>query len=135
MANDLPELSLLQNLNIENHTEIKSNPNRSNCGKAMRRRKSQSEEDFMQQKEAFKQGPPVQNSDWFDLFDLSQFEDASIKMDRERVLHAAERAYYLRNYQKSLEILNITDKWKMKDKQKREITAMRSAILAKLNQS
>jgi hypothetical protein len=133
MTDNLSELPL-QHLKIESEPEAE-NSSHETSDTTIKRRKSQNGQEFLQQKEAFKQGPPVQNMDWFDKLDLRQLEDASIKMDRGAVLHAAERAYYLKDYRKTLEILQITDKWKMNDKQRAEITNFRLAALDKSSQS
>lgn len=69
-------------------------------------RKEQSEEEFLQQKkDFFSTGPVVQTEDWlFDVADLDHF-DTNSKIDRTTFLHACEKAYYLRNYQKCLDLI------------------------------
>lgn len=127
----------LEDLKIEGqadlHSEEEHNQTSQAKGLKIKKRKPQSEEDFAQQKQVYKDGPPIQNIDWFDKLDLAHFKDVSIKIDRGAVLHAAERAFFMRDYGRALEVLQLTDDWKMNDKQRSEVNRIREASEKKLS--
>lgn len=78
---------------------VKTNVGRKN-------RKEQTEEEFFEQKrQFFSSGPLVQTEDW--LFDIAELEtlNRDSKIDRTTFLHACEKAYYLRNYEKCLALI------------------------------
>lgn len=75
--------------------------------KKPKQRKQQTDEEFAEQKQQFlRQGPRINTSDW--LFDDSTLDelDNTKKTDRVHVLHACERAYFLRDYEKCLSLIS-----------------------------
>lgn len=69
-------------------------------------RKPQSEEEFARQKLEFHtSGPRINTSDW--LYDPTVLEnvDSTKKVDRVHILHACEKAYFCREYDKCLSLI------------------------------
>ncbi|CAN6644349.1 hypothetical protein TRVA0_020S01684 [Trichomonascus vanleenenianus] len=101
----------------------------------LKKRKSQSEEAFEAQKEQYKQGPLIQTDNWLMEKDFGEAEN---KLDRNIVKNAAERAFYIKDYSKALEILDQATGFAPGSKEARELDEIRSACneeLEKLNQS
>lgn len=71
-------------------------------------RKGQSEEAYLAQKTQFHtSGPLINTDDWLDDKQALKSLDANKKTDKIRMLHACEKAYYDKNYQKCLEFISI----------------------------
>lgn len=71
-----------------------------------KQRKGQTEEEFQHQKALFHaSGPQINTHDW--LFDQQILDnlDNLKKTDRVHMLHACEKAYYMRDYRKCLELI------------------------------
>lgn len=71
-------------------------------------RKEQTHEEYLSQKIQFeKQGPTINTENW--LLDESALKslDRNKKSDRIRVLHACEKAYYNRDYEKCIELIRL----------------------------
>lgn len=76
-----------------------------------KQRKEQTEEEFEAQKAQFAAtGPQINTQDW--LFDQALLDklDNLKKTDRVHMLHACERAYYLRDYSKCMELIGQAEK-------------------------
>jgi hypothetical protein len=68
------------------------------------------------------------------LFNKLDSLNPDSKVDRATLLHAAERAYYLKDYNKALEILDRTSKWAMLgEKDTKEFDTVRAACERKLS--
>lgn len=75
--------------------------------KAKKNRKEQPEEDYLLQKlQFYENGPTLNTEEWlYDSEGLDQLDNAS-KTDRVKMLHACEKAYYQKDYQKCLDLIN-----------------------------
>ncbi|KAF3990029.1 hypothetical protein FT663_02308 [Candidozyma haemuli var. vulneris] len=76
-----------------------------------KQRKEQTEEEFNEQKAQFQaSGPQINTQDW--LFDQTLLDnlDNSKKTDRVHMLHACEKAYYLRDFNKCLSLISQAEK-------------------------
>lgn len=76
-----------------------------------KQRKKQTEEEFEAQKAQFAAtGPQINTENW--LFDQALLDklDNLKKTDRVHMLHACERAYYLRDYDKCLELIGQAER-------------------------
>lgn len=74
-------------------------------------RKQQTEAEFDAQKLQFKAtGPRINTSDW--LFDPEVIAslDNTKKTDRVHILHACEKAYFMRDYDKCLSLIGVGEK-------------------------
>lgn len=82
-----------------------------NLEKKPKARKQQTDEEFAAQKQQFDQtGPRTNTSHWlYDQEILSQL-DSTKKTDRVHILHACERAYFQRDYQKCLELITVGER-------------------------
>ncbi|EEQ37658.1 hypothetical protein EJF18_20564 [Clavispora lusitaniae] len=79
--------------------------------KKPKQRKAQTEEEFLEQKAEYEAtGPQIHTQEW--LYDVSLLNslDNSKKLDRVHILHACERAYYLKDYQKCLSLIDRGEK-------------------------
>lgn len=76
-----------------------------------RQRKPQSEEEYLAQKKQFQEeGPRINTSEWLYNEEVLSNLDNSKKTDRTHMLHACERAYYMRDYNKCLELIEKAEK-------------------------
>lgn len=76
-----------------------------------KQRKEQTEEEFNEQKAQFQaSGPQINTQDW--LFDQTLLDnlDNLKKTDRVHMLHACEKAYYLRDFNKCLSLISQAEK-------------------------
>ncbi|KAG7193133.1 uncharacterized protein KQ657_000887 [Scheffersomyces spartinae] len=76
--------------------------------KAKKVRKPQPEEEYIRQRDEFKQVGPTINTDGWLENDWNAL-DPERKVDRVRMLHACERAYFLRDWGKCLELIQRTE--------------------------
>ena len=76
--------------------------------KKPKQRKAQSDEEFLEQKRQFLDAGPQINTDTW-LFDEDRLHslDSTKKLDRVHILHACEKAYFLRDYEKCLELIKV----------------------------
>lgn len=91
--------------------QTESNETNASTDKKPKKRKEQTEEAYLQQKSQFQQlGPLINTDDW--LYDEQKLQqlDKEKKIDRVRMLHACEKAYYDRNYHQCLEFVAIGEK-------------------------
>lgn len=76
-----------------------------------KQRKEQTEEEFEAQKAQFAvTGPQINTENWLFDQDLLDKLDNLKKTDRVHMLHACERAYYLRDYDKCLELISQAER-------------------------
>ncbi|KAK6456696.1 uncharacterized protein RJT20DRAFT_126735 [Scheffersomyces xylosifermentans] len=72
-------------------------------------RKPQTEDEFQSQLEQFrKSGPKLNTSEW--LYEDLHLLDNNMKIDRVKMLHAVEKAYYMRDYDKCKELIEVAEK-------------------------
>lgn len=79
--------------------------------KKPKQRKAQTEEEFLEQKAQYEaSGPKINTENW--LFDQEGLDalDNSKKIDRVHILHACEKAYYLRDYSHCLLLIERGEK-------------------------
>lgn len=98
------------------------------------RRKPQSEQEFQQQLKQYT-APLIQTETWLFEKDYKKDCDPSSKFDRNVLKNAIERAYYLRNYAKVVELVDITrgESWnELGSKERVEFDKFEQAALAKL---
>ncbi|EGW30716.1 uncharacterized protein SPAPADRAFT_62578 [Spathaspora passalidarum NRRL Y-27907] len=77
--------------------------------KSTKQRKPQTEEQYLHQVSLWNEsGPTINDDDW--LFTNLDQLDPSKKIDRVKILHACERAYYQRDWEKCLELVKIGEK-------------------------
>lgn len=79
--------------------------------KKPKQRKGQTEEEFLEQKKQYDlSGPKINTNEW--LFEEEGLDalDNSKKIDRVHILHACEKAYYLRDYLKCLLLIERGEK-------------------------
>lgn len=71
-----------------------------------KQRKLQTQEEFLEQKRQFQEsGPKIDTEDWlYDETHLSKLSNDR-KLDRVAMLHACEKAYFLKDYAKCLELV------------------------------
>lgn len=82
-----------------------------NLEKKPKVRRPQSEEEFASQKLEFQtSGPRIHTSNW--LYDSTILEnlDSTKKVDRVHILHACEKAYFSRDYEKCLSLILTAEK-------------------------
>lgn len=74
--------------------------------KQSKQRKPQLEEEFLVQKTQFySQGPTINNDE--NLFDQVEQLDLSRKPDRNQLIYMVQRCYYMRDFEKCIEYLNL----------------------------
>lgn len=74
-------------------------------------RKPQTEYEFNEQKAQFQStGPRINTSDWLYDEDVLEKLDSTKKVDRVHILHACEKAYYMRDYEKCLSLISMGEK-------------------------
>lgn len=103
---------------IVNHTlgedskleSMVENKNPSAKTKAKKQRKSQPEEEYqLQYKQFTESGPRINKDDWLvDAISLDHI-DKDKKSDRSLMLHAIEKAYYDREYEKCMELIRSAE--------------------------
>lgn len=75
-----------------------------------KQRKGQSDEEFIQQKLEYNNGPPISSTDWLvDAFD-SDTLDTNLKTDQTIMFHACERVYFMRDYDRCLGMIDKIEK-------------------------
>ncbi|OBA19375.1 hypothetical protein METBIDRAFT_47089 [Metschnikowia bicuspidata var. bicuspidata NRRL YB-4993] len=79
--------------------------------KKPKQRKAQSEEEYLEQKRQFAEsGPQVNSDDWLFDEDLVSSLDNTKKFDRVHILHACEKAYFIKDYRKCLELIQLGER-------------------------
>lgn len=79
--------------------------------KKAKQRKAQTEEEFLEQKAQYAaSGPKINTDNWLFEQECLNALDNSKKIDRVHILHACEKAYYLRDYPKCLLLIEIGER-------------------------
>ncbi|RLV92017.1 hypothetical protein JA1_003368 [Spathaspora sp. JA1] len=77
--------------------------------KSNKKRKPQTEEQYSHQLSLWNEsGPTINDEDW--LYTNLDNLDPSKKIDRVKIIHACERAYYERDWERCLELVEIGEK-------------------------
>lgn len=79
--------------------------------KKPKQRKAQTEEQFLQQKEQFhREGPRINTEEWLYNENILNQLDNTKKIDRTHMLHSCEKAYFMRDYDRCLELVEVAEK-------------------------
>lgn len=74
-------------------------------------RKKQTDEEYLAQKrQFFEEGPTINSDNWLLDEEILKRSNNLKKSDRVKLLNACERAYYLKDYIKCLELVKIAEK-------------------------
>lgn len=103
-------------------------PNQTQSKKTVKQRKAQTQEEFEEQVRQYKDGPPIQEEGWLD----NKTFDPESKIERGYLKSAAERAYYLKDYKRVIEVLDQAKNWDIKPKEQSDLNEIRQAALAKM---
>lgn len=102
----------------------------------VKKRKSQSEEDFQRQAELYQKGPVIQTPSWLLQRDYNS-SDHSAKIERGYLKSAAERAFYMRDYPRAIELCDIArdNGWDQSSKDFQELEHLRNKAMEAMAQS
>lgn len=79
--------------------------------KKPKQRKGQTEEEYLEQKRQFEEsGPQINSEDWLYGEERLSNLDNTKKLDRVHILHACEKAYFMQEYEKCIELIKIGER-------------------------
>uniref|UniRef100_A0A060T967 ARAD1D13222p n=1 Tax=Blastobotrys adeninivorans TaxID=409370 RepID=A0A060T967_BLAAD len=118
------------------HTDSANNNPSQPSRPKIKKRKSQSEEDFQRQAQLYQKGPVVQTPSWLLQRDYNSV-DHSAKIERGYLKSAAERAFYMRDYPRAIELCDVArdQGWDQSSKDFQELEHLRNKAMEAMARS